>query len=100
MSDQLLALGVIGVRLYDTILTSPAGQPEALADNIVETINSYLMLATPREKALLFHLACDIHDALSRNFDRVDNLQARKDVIRLVNVLLSRARALASQHGH
>ncbi len=100
MSDQLLALGVIGVRLYDCILTTPASFPEELADHIVDTINGYLIRATPREKALLFHLACEIHDTLSKNFSRMDNLEARKDVIKLVNVLISRARTFAGHHGN
>ncbi|SFN62068.1 hypothetical protein SAMN05660284_01919 [Formivibrio citricus] len=99
MSDQLLALGVIGVRLYDCILTAQATAPEELSDHIVDTINGYLIRATPKEKTLLFHLACEIHDALSKNFDRVDNLEARKDVIKLVNVLINRARAFAGHHG-
>ncbi len=100
MSDRLLALGIIGVRLYDCILTMPASRPDELADRIVDTINGYLAQATPREKRLLFHLACEIHETLSRNFSRVDNLDARKDVIKLANVLINRARALAGHHGH
>lgn len=99
MFDQLLTLGVIGVRLYDCILTAPASLPDELADHIVDTINGYLVRATPREKTLLFHLACEIHDTLSKNFSRVDNLEARKDVIKLVNVLINRARAFAGHHG-
>ena len=100
MSDQLLALGVIGVRLYDCILTTPASFPEELADHNVDTINGYLIRATPREKALLFHLACEVHDTLSKNFSRIDNLEARKDVIKLVNELISRARTFAGHHGN
>ncbi len=100
MSDPLLALGVIAVRLYDCILTTPASFPEELADHIVDTINGYLIRATPREKALLFHLACEVHDTLSKNFSRIDNLEARKDVIKLVNVLISRARTFAGHHGN
>ena len=92
MSDQLLALGVIGVRLYDCILTAPASTPEALADHIVDEINSCLGRATRREKALLFRLACDIHEALSRNFSRVDGLEYRKYILQLVSILIDRAR--------
>lgn len=99
MSDQLLALGVIGVRLYDCILTTPATYPDELADHIVDEINNYLVRATPREKAVLFHLACDIHEALGKGFDRVEGLEKRKAVVRLVNILISHARALAKQHG-
>ncbi|MDR3411453.1 MAG: hypothetical protein P4L87_11020 [Formivibrio sp.] len=95
MSDQLLALGVIGVRLYDCILTSSATYPEELADNIVNEINNYLDHATPREKVLLFHLACDIHEALSLGFHRIDGLEKRQSVLRMVCVLISRARIMA-----
>ncbi len=95
MSDQLLALGVIGVRLYDCILTTPATHPEELADHVVNEINNYLNRATPREKVLLFHLACDIHEALSLSFHRVDGLEKRKAILRLVSVLISRARVMA-----
>lgn len=100
MSDQLLALGVIGVRLYDCILTTHAMHPEELADHIVSEINTYLNRATPREKMLLFHLACDIHEALSMSFHRVDSLEKRQAVLRLVSVLISRARVLAKQCGN
>ncbi len=99
MSEQLLALGVIGVRLYDCILTTPATLPEELADHIVDEINNYLDRATPREKTLLFHLACDVHEALSLNFLQIDGLEKRKAVLRLVNVLISRARVMARQCG-
>lgn len=100
MSDQLLALGVIGVRLYDCILTASATHPEELADHIVSEINTYLNRATLREKMLLFHLACDIHEALSMSFHRVDSLEKRQAVLRLVSVLISRARVLAKPCGN
>lgn len=101
MSDhQLLALGVIGVRLYDCILTAPATQPDELADHIVDEINNYLPHASAREKTILFHLACDIHEALSKGFPLIDGLEKRKAILNLVNALISRASMLAKQHGN
>lgn len=99
MSDQLLTLGAIGVRLYDCILTTPAVFPEDLADSIVDEINDCLGHASSHEKTLLFHLSCDIHEALSKGFDRVDGLEKRKAILELVGVLISRARSMARQHG-
>ena len=99
MSDQLLALGVIGVRLYDCLLTAPAIFPDELADRVIDEINHYLPRATQHEKALLFHLACDIHEAFSLAFGRIDSLEKRKSLLILVNVLLSRARVMAKPCG-
>lgn len=98
MSDQLLALGVIGVRLYDCILTSAARCPESLADQVVDEINNYLPRATLREKNLLFHLSCDIHESFSLSFGDIDSLEKRLSMLDLVNVLLSRARVMAKPY--
>lgn len=100
MSQQLLALGVIGVRLYDCVLTASATHPEDLADAIVDEINNCLAHANRSEKAVLFHISCDLHEALSKRFDRVDGLARRKAVLDLMGVLISRARSIARLHGH
>lgn len=99
MSDQLLALGVIGVRLYDCILTSPATHPDELADHVVEVINDYLCRASPHEKSLLFHLSRDIHEAFSLAYGQIDSLEKRKSLLLLINVLITRARVMAKQYG-
>ncbi len=99
MSDQLLALGVIGVRLYDCILTTPATFPDDLADRVIDEINDYLPQASLHEKALLFHLACDVHEAFSLAFGQIDSLEKRKSLLILVNVLLNRARVMAKPCG-
>ena len=100
MSQQLLALGVIGVRLYDCVLTASAQYPEELADAIVDEINNCLAQASLNEKAVLFHISCDIHEALSKRFDRIDGLARRKAVLDLLGVLICRARSIARLHGH
>ena len=100
MPDQLLALGVIGVRLCDCILTAPATYPDELADHVIEVINDYLCRATPHEKYLLFHLSRDVHEAFSLAYGRVDCLENRKSLLLLVNVLITRARVMAKQCGN
>ena len=95
MSDPLLSLGVIGVRLYDRILTSPATYPDELADHVIDEINCYLSRASLREKALLFHLACEVHETFDRSLVRTVCLRDRKEAIRLLGLLIVRAKALA-----
>jgi hypothetical protein len=97
MAIQLLSLGVIGVRLLDRILTASATYPEELADQIVDEINLYLDRAPEAEKALLFNLACEVHDALADRFGRVDSTQARLDVARMMGLLVYRARMSVGQ---
>ncbi|SMC18163.1 hypothetical protein SAMN02745857_00494 [Andreprevotia lacus DSM 23236] len=100
MAVQLLSLGAIGVRLMDRILTARATFPDELADHIVDEINCYLPRAGDREQALLFHLACDIYEALDENFERVDSRETRKTVLGIMNVLIERARVVARQDFH
>jgi hypothetical protein len=92
MANQLLSMGVIGVRLLDCILTAKATYPEELADHIVNEINQYLVKAPKIEKALLFHLACEVHDALSDRYGRVDALQVRRDIVNMMGLLIYRAK--------
>ncbi|KAF0813936.1 hypothetical protein IGB42_01615 [Andreprevotia sp. IGB-42] len=100
MAVQLLSLGVIGVRLMDRILTAKATFPDELADHIVDEINCYLPRAGEAEQALLFHLACDVYEALDDNFARVDSRETRKTVLGIMNVLIQRARGLERQDFH
>ncbi|MCB5196745.1 hypothetical protein [Deefgea salmonis] len=97
MTIQLLSLGVIGVRLLDCILNSRAIYPDELADQIVNEINHYLVSAPMREKPLLFHLACEVHEALSDRFGRVDSLQVKRDISNMMGLLIYRARVTANQ---
>ncbi len=97
MTIQLLSMGVIGVRLLDCILTSSATHPDELADQIVNEINHYLVKAPLSEKPLLFHLACEVHEALSDRFGRIDSLQVRRDVANMMGLLIYRARMTANQ---
>lgn len=97
MTEPLLSLGVIGIRLYARILTAPATFPEELADHIVDEINCYLARASGREKLVLFHLACDIHEALARAHPRVDSPEVRQDVVSLMGILICHAKASARQ---
>ncbi|WP_035059377.1 hypothetical protein [Andreprevotia chitinilytica] len=100
MAVQLLSLGVIGVRLMDRILTAKATFPDELADHIVDEINYYLPRANEQEQALLFHLACDVYEALDENFERVDSRETRKTVIAIMSSLIERAKPLARQDFH
>ncbi|WP_410498880.1 hypothetical protein [Chitinibacter sp. S2-10] len=97
MAIHLLSLGVVGVRLLDRILTAQATYPEELADQIIDEINQYLCRAPENEKALLFNLACEIHEALSNRFGRVDSPQARQDVSQMMGLLIYRAKMSAGQ---
>ncbi|MDR3430159.1 MULTISPECIES: hypothetical protein [Silvimonas] len=98
MATQLLSLGLIGVRLYDRILTSSAIYPGELADHIVDEINMYLLRANEQEKVLLFHLACEVHESLDDIYARVDDLETRQSISLLMDVLIQRARELARHH--
>ena len=97
MAVQLLSMGVIGVRLLDCILTSRVTYPDELADQIVHEINHYLASAPLNEKPLLFHLACEVHEALNDRFDRIDSLQARRDIADVMGFLVFQARMTANQ---
>ncbi|KPC49149.1 hypothetical protein [Amantichitinum ursilacus] len=100
MATQLLSLGVVGVRIYERILTSPALYPGELADQVVDEINSYLLRANEREKVLLFHLACEVHEALGDIYARVDDPETRQSITLLMDVLIRRARDLVRQDHH
>ncbi|WP_373974890.1 hypothetical protein NT239_14850 [Chitinibacter sp. SCUT-21] len=97
MANQLLSLGVIGVRLLDRILTAKALYPEELADQIVDDINLYLSRAPDAEKAMLFNLACEVHEALAGRYGRVDTPQTRLDISHLMGLLVYRAKMSAGQ---
>ncbi len=97
MAIQLLSLGVIGVRLLDRILTAKAIYPEELADQIVDEINQYLSRAPESEKTMLFNLACEVHDALSDRYGRVDTPQVRLDISHMMGLLIYRAKMSTSQ---
>ncbi|QLG88234.1 hypothetical protein HQ393_17385 (plasmid) [Chitinibacter bivalviorum] len=97
MAIQLLSLGVIGVRLLDRILTSNATYPEELADQIVDEINLYLSRAPEAEKPMLFNLSCEVHEALSDRFGRVDSPQVRLDISQMMGLLVYRAKMSAGQ---
>jgi hypothetical protein len=97
MAIQLLSLGVIGVRLLDRILTARAIYPEELADQIVDEINQYLSRAPESEKTMLFNLACEVHDALSDRYGRVDTPQVRLDISHMMGLLIYRAKMSTSQ---
>jgi hypothetical protein len=99
MAEPLLGLGVIGIRLYARILTAPATYPEELADHIVDEINCYLSRATDSEKQILFHIACEIHDALAHAYPRVNSPEVRQDIISMMSILLCRAKALSRHPG-
>ncbi|WP_028455580.1 hypothetical protein [Chitinilyticum litopenaei] len=98
MALQLLAMGVIGVRLYDRILTAPARYPEELADQLVDEIHAYLPRASLEEKEILFLLVRDMHDVLARRFCEVSEPLARRQIAFLLGEMLQRARRLA-RHG-
>lgn len=91
MPTQLLALGVIGVRLYERILTSPAQYSYELADHIVDEINYYLPMAPLKEKTLLFHLACEIHAALEECDEKISSLDGRHQVAVIVSRLIAQS---------
>ncbi|WP_157669949.1 hypothetical protein ABHF33_13545 [Chitinibacter sp. FCG-7] len=97
MAIQLLSLGVIGVRLLDRILTAKAIYPEELADQIVDEINQYLSRAPEAEKAMLFNLACEVHEALADRYGRVDAPQTRLDISQIMGLLVYRAKMTANQ---
>lgn len=99
MSDQLMSLGVIGIRLYARILTAPATHPDELADHIIDEINCYLMRASAKEKALLFYLACETHETLSRALRTAGTMRDRKEAILQLNLLIAHARALTHKVG-
>lgn len=98
MALQLLAMGVIGIRLFDRVLTAPAHLPDELSDQIVAEIHDYLRVASPREKEVLFLLARDVHDMLNRYFLTVDELAVRRQIASVLGEMALRARRL-SRHG-
>ncbi|WP_028452215.1 hypothetical protein [Chitinilyticum aquatile] len=98
MALQLLAMGVVGIRLYDRILTAPARLPDELSDHIVAEIHDYLRVATLPEKEVLFLLARDVHDMLNRYFLTVDDPAVRRQIAGILGEMAARARRL-SRHG-
>ncbi|MBE9610505.1 hypothetical protein [Chitinilyticum piscinae] len=100
MSLQLLGMGVIGIRLFDRILTAEARQPDELADQIVAEIHDYLPVASPLEKEILFLLVRDTHDILSRYFCSVESLAVRRQVASVIGEMAVRARRLAGHRTH
>ncbi|MDW5415951.1 MULTISPECIES: hypothetical protein [unclassified Iodobacter] len=88
MPTQLLALGVIGVRLYERILISPVQYSDELADHIIDEINYYLPMAPLREKNVLFHLACEIHAALEECDKDINSIAGRHQVVVIVSRLI------------
>ncbi|AMC35696.1 hypothetical protein [Janthinobacterium sp. B9-8] len=92
MPTQLLALGVIGVRLYERILTSQAQYSNELADHVVDEINYYLPMAPLKEKTLLFHLACEIHVALEECDEKINTIAGRHQAAVIVAGLIAQSK--------
>ncbi|AZN36985.1 hypothetical protein [Iodobacter ciconiae] len=92
MPTQLFALGVIGVRLYERILTSPVQDSNELADHIVDEINYYLSTAPFKEETLLFHLACEVHAALEDNCSVINTTAGRHEAAVIVSGLIAQSK--------
>jgi hypothetical protein len=92
MPTQLLALGVIGVRLYERILSSPAQYSNELADHIIDEINYYLPMAPLKEKTILFHLACDVHAALEVCNEDINSRSGRNQAAVIVSGLIAQSK--------